>query len=159
MAQSISYKSIVASPRFVYNVKFVCGVQKNAFDKKCSAIISRGIYSTEINILNFGLKETRIAKVFTPLVVKNEAIAIEPKFSRPVNIEAVTLPALSATMDDCCKLSEMIKVNDEQLKIGFVEIVSAVELEVVVVYTVTNLEENNPSIEVLQVQGKKLALR
>ena len=92
-------------------------------------------------------------------MVKNQAIAIEPKVSKPVNIEAVTLPPLSATMDDCCKLSEMIKVDDEQLKIGFVEIVSPVELEVVAVYTVTNLEENNTDIEVLQVQGKKLALR
>jgi len=159
MAKDISYKSIVASPRFVYNVKFICGVQKNPFDKKCSAIIARGIYATEINILNFGLRETRIAKVFTPLVVKNQAIAIEPKFSKPVNIEAVVLPALSATMDDCCKLSEMIKTDDEQLKIGFVEIVSPVELEVVAVYTVTSLEDNSPDIEVLQVQGKKLALR
>jgi len=159
MAKDISYKSIVASPRFVYNVKFVCGVQKNPFDRKCSAIIARGIYATEINILNFGLRETRIAKVFTPLVVKNQAIAIEPKFSKPVNIEAVVLPALSATMDDCCKLSEMIKTDDEQLKIGFVEIVSPVELEVVAVYTVTSLEDNSPHIEVLQVQGKKLALR
>ena len=106
-----------------------------------------------VNILNFGLKEIRIGKLFIPLVIKNRPIAVEPKFQRPVNVELVTLPPLSATMDDCCKLAEMIKA-DEQLKIGFLEIVSPVELEVVAVYTVSNLEQTNPVIEVVQVQGK-----
>lgn len=163
MAKSSSFESsfrkFVASPRFVYNVKFICGIQKRPFDNDCSAILSRGIYSTEINILNFGFKPIVIAKAFTPLVVKNEAIAIEPKFSRPVNAERVELPALSATMDDCCKLAEMIKVKDEQLKIGFVEIISPVELEVVAVYTVTNIEQDQPSISVVPILGKRLALR
>lgn len=154
-----SYKEIVTSPRFVYNVKFICGVQKRPFENDCSAILSKGIYSTEINILNFGLKPIVIAKVITPLVIKNEAIAIEPKTSRPVNSERVELPPLSATMDDCCKLAAMLKVNDEQLKIGFLEIVSPVELEVVAVYTVTNLKQETPNINVLQIQGKRLALR
>ena len=148
-------KAIASAPafRYVYNVKFICGIQKIPLQKDCDAVLSRGIYSTEINILNFGLKEIRIGKLFIPLVIKNRAIAVEPKFQRPVNVELVTLPPLSATMDDCCKLAEMIKA-DEQLKIGFLEIVSPVELEVVAVYTVSNLEQTNPVIEVVQVQGK-----
>jgi hypothetical protein len=159
MAKIISYKGLVVAPRFVYNVKFVCGVQKNKFDKECSAIINKGLYFTEINILNFGPREVRIAKLFTPLVIKNEAIAIEPKTSRPVNAESVTLPPLSATMDDCCKLGKMLNVPDEHLKIGFLEIISPVELEVVAVYTVSNLDETNPSMEVVQIQGKRFGLR
>ena len=48
---------------FVYNVKFVCGMQKNKFESECEgAIVSRGIYSTEINILNYGPKETNCCK-------------------------------------------------------------------------------------------------
>jgi hypothetical protein len=153
-----SFRKIVASPKFVYNVKFICGIQKNPFENDCTAILSKGIYSTEINILNFGFRKIVIAKAFYPLVVKNQSIAIEPKFSRFVNVERVELPPLSATMDDCCKLAEMIKVKDEHLKIGFLEIVSPVELEVVAVYTVTNLEQDDPNINVVQIQGKKLTL-
>ena len=154
-----SLREIVASPRFVYNVKFLCGIQKRPFENDCSAILARGIYSTEINILNFGFRKIVIAKAFIPLVVKNEAIAREPKFSQLVNVERVELPPVSGTMDDCCKLAEMIKVKDEQLKIGYLEIISPVELEVVAVYTVTDLEQNNPDINVVQIQGKRLALR
>lgn len=163
MAKSVephaSLRQLVASPRFVYNVKFICGIQKRPFDNDCSSIISKGIYSTEINILNFGFKPIVIAKAFIPLVIKNESIAIEPKFSRLVNVERVELPPVSATMDDCCKLAEMIKVKDEQLKIGFLEIVSPVELEVVAVYTVTNLEQDHPDVEVVPILAKRLALR
>jgi len=154
-----SYREFVANPRFVYNVKFVCGLQKRPFDGPCSNILNMGIYSTEINILNFGLREVTIFKIITPLVLKNESVAPEPKFSRPRNGERVTLPPLSATMDDCCKLSQMLKLEDEQLKIGFLEIVSPVELEVVAVYSVTNIQQDHPDISVLQIQGKRLALR
>ena len=146
---------------FVYNVKFVCGVQKNKFESECEgAIVSRGIYSTEINILNFGVKEVRIAKAFTPVVVKNEAIAREPKIQGPVGAELVTLKPLHATMDDCCKITEMLKKAgaDDQLKIGFIEIISPTELEVVAVYTVTNLEQTNPTINVVQVASKSLTV-
>jgi hypothetical protein len=153
--------SSAPAPRFVYNVKYVCGIQKNPFKGECTTILSRGIYSTEINILNFGIRGTRIIKLFIPLVMKNEAIAREPKTQRAVASEVVELPALSGTMDDCCKIAEILKPHgaDDQLKIGYLEIVSPIELEVTAVYTVTDIEQNNPSVEVVQVQGKKFSLR
>jgi hypothetical protein len=146
---------------FVYNVKFVCGLQKNKFESECEgAIVSRGIYSTEINILNYGIKEVRIAKAFTPVVVQNKAIAREPKIQGPVNVEAVVLKPLHATMDDCCKITEMLKPigGDDQLKIGFIEIISPVQIEVFAVYTVTNLEQTNPTINVVQVEPRSLTV-
>jgi hypothetical protein len=163
MATPDMIKQLALSKRkyFVYNVKFVCGVQKNKFENECEgAIVSRGIYSTEINILNYGTKEVRIAKAFTPVVVQNKAIAREPKIQGPVGVEAVTLKPFHATMDDCCKITEMLKKAgaDDQLKIGFIEIISPVQLEVFAVYTVTDLEQTHPSINVLQVEPRSLSV-
>ena len=144
---------------FVYNVKFVCGHQKNEARNDCEAILSRGIYSTEINILNYGFKEATVVKAFIPVVVHNKAIAREPETHSLVNIDRVVLKPVSATMDDCCKIVEMLKKiqADEQLKIGFVEIISPVPLEVYAVYTVTDLQEQHPSINVLQVEGRTIS--
>ena len=153
--------AIVSRPKyFIYNVKFICGIQKNKFETDCEkAILSRGIYSTEINILNYGPKEFRIAKAFIPVVVQNKPIAREPKIKTAVSFEAVDLKRLSATMDDCCKITEMLKTEkaDEQLKIGFVEIISPEPIEVYAVYTVTDLDQMNPSVNVVQVEQKSLA--
>ncbi len=162
MATPDILKRLALSKRkyFVYNVKFVCGLQKNKFETDCEAILSRGIYSTEINILNYGIKEATVVKLFTPVVVQNKAIAREPKTQGPVNFERVVLKPLHATMDDCCKILEMLKKEkaDEQLKIGFVEIISPVELEVYAVYTVTDLEQVNPSVNVVQVEARSLSI-
>jgi hypothetical protein len=146
---------------FIYNVKFVCGMQKNKFENDCAgAIVSRGIYSTEINILNYGIKEVTIGKLFTPVVIQNEPIAREPKVMKPAGFDRVTLPPLHATMDDCCKITEILKPAraDEQLKIGFVEIISPVQIEVVAVYTVTDLEQTHPTINVVPVEPRALVI-
>ena len=146
---------------FIYNVKFVCGQQKNKFENDCEgAILSRGIYSTEINILNYGPKEVVIGKLFTPVVLHNKAIAREPKIQKFVGVDRVVLPPLHATMDDCCKIVEMLKPMqpDLQLKIGFIEIISLVQIEVVAVYTVTDLEQNNPTINVVAVEPRILVI-
>lgn len=146
---------------FVYNVKFVCGVQKNKFESECEgAIVSRGIYSTEINILNYGPKEATVVKAFIPVVVNNKAIAREPETQGIAGVDRVVLKPLHATMDDCCKITGMLKNAgaDDLLKIGFVEIISPVQLEVVAVYTVTNLEQTNPTINVVPVEPRSLTI-
>lgn len=151
-------RAVTVRYNYVYNVKFVCGMQKNKFEKDCDTILSRGIYSTEINILNYTPREISISKLFIPVVLKNKAIAREPKTQGVVNKERVLLPKHSATMDDCCKLAEMLKGSDEQLKIGFLEIISPGPIEVYAVYTVTGIEQMNPSINVVQVEGRPLPL-
>ncbi|MBL7742729.1 MAG: hypothetical protein JNN00_04555 [Chitinophagaceae bacterium] len=160
MANSDMLKQLALSKRkyFVYNVKFVCGLQKSPFQKDCDSILSRGIYSTEINILNYGPKEVAIAKAFTPVVVHNKAIAREPEINGPDNIERVVLKPFHATMDDCCKIVKMLKDADEQLKIGFLEIISPQPLEVCAVYTVTDIEQMHPSISVAQVEARSLSV-
>jgi len=145
---------------YVYNVKFVCGLQKNKFENDCEgAILSRGIYSTEINILNYGIRDMGIVKLFIPVVLHNKPIAREPRIQTFVSFEKVDLKPFSATMDDCCKIVEMLKEQkaDELLKIGFIEILSPQPLEVYAVYTVTDLEQMNPSVNVVQVEAKSLS--
>src|SRR5687767_8866793 len=146
---------------FIYNVKFVCGLQKNKFENDCEgAILARGIYSTEINILNYGIKEVTIGKFFTPVVLNNKPIAREPRTMKPVGRDVVTLGPFHATMDDCCKITEMLKPAqaDELLKIGFVEIISPVQIEVVAVYTVTDLEQSHPTVNVVQIDPRVLVV-
>jgi hypothetical protein len=146
---------------FVYNVKFVCGLQKNKFENDCEgAILSRGIYSTEINILNYGIRDATIVKAFTPVVLHNKPIAREPEIMKPIGVDRVILKAFHATMDDCCKIAQMLKAAnaDELLKIGFVEIISNVQIEVVAVYTVTDLEQTHPTINVVPVTPRILSV-
>lgn len=146
---------------FIYNVKFVCGLQKNKFENDCEgAILSRGIYSTEINILNYAAKEVRIGKLFTPVVLHNKPIAREPEVMKPIGVDIATLPPFHATMDDCCKIVEKLKPlqADELLKIGFVEIFSPVQIEVVAVYTVTDLEQTHPTINVVPITPRTMLL-
>ena len=146
---------------FIYNVKFICGLQKNKFENDCEgAILSRGIYSTEINILNYGVKEVTVGKIFTPVVLHNKPIAREPKTMKPVGTDVVRLAPFHATMDDCCKIVEVLKPvrPDELLKIGFVEIISPVQVEVVAVYTVTDLEQTHPAINVVVVEPRVLVV-
>ena len=136
-------------------------MQKNKFENDCEgSILSRGIYSTEINILNYGIKEVPVVKIFTPVVLHNKPIAREPETMKPVGVDRVTLAPFHATMDDCCKIVEMLKPvqADEQLKIGFVEIISPVQIEVVAVYTVTDLEQTHPTINVVAVEPRALLI-
>jgi hypothetical protein len=54
-------------------------------------------------------------------------------------VEAVKLPPLGATMDDCCRIAEMLlgapPSGDTALTIAILTIVSQFELSVSVVYT------------------------
>jgi hypothetical protein len=134
---------------FVYNAKFVCG---KAASKEF--IVSPGIYTTEINILNFSNEKTaELHKFFIPVVLKNKATAREPKIDKPHAEERLRLPPNCATMDDCLKITRMFQ-SDDTLKIGFLKIQSTIELAVTVVYTVMNPESKNVSIDVEEIQAK-----
>ena len=64
---------------FTYNVKFVCGKAATR-----DFIVNPGMYTTEINILNYHNEKTaELVKFFIPVVMKNRAIAREPKFEKP----------------------------------------------------------------------------
>jgi hypothetical protein len=64
-------------------------------------------------------------------------------------------------MDDCCRLAEMLfgaTTDSRALTIGFLEIISPVELSVTAVYAATDADSNAVSIDVEQINAKKVAV-
>jgi hypothetical protein len=143
----------------VYNVKFVCGIQRNKITESCgsvasSAVLSQGIYSTEVNIFNYHHRiEARIFKFFAPIVIENRPVAFEPKQQPAKPIAKIVLRPNSATADDCCGIENLLQVKN-LLNIGFLKIVSNVDLSVTAVYTVADLDNRVASIDVEQINGK-----
>ncbi len=136
--------------RFSYSVKFVCGVQQ---DCECAcAPVRPGIYATEINIHNHKCRDAEVEKWLMPMVFAGAALGREPRVVKRRLGDRIKLPADSATMDDCCRITEMLlgapSTAPMPLTIGFMEIVSNVELNVTAVYTATDLKSNGLSIDV-----------
>src|SRR5437868_1279943 len=126
---------------FSYSVKFVCGMQKELPAGQSCSPVRQGIYATEINIHNFNRdQEARIEKRALLLVQNDEPKGREPHFVKAQAFDKILLPPDTATMDDCCRLDELLKLSPARLNIGFLEIVSSVELNVTVVYTATDLK-------------------
>src|SRR3989442_2193009 len=145
---------------FVYSVKFLCGEQK---DDCCGCSpVQPGRYSTEINIHNSGEKNAPVLKRTIPLVLAGAVSGREPKFKQPASNDIIRLPAHTATMDDCCRLLELLlgapPAGPVPLTIGILEIVSTVELGVTAVYTVTDGSGGAPSIDVKQIKAKVLTI-
>jgi hypothetical protein len=76
----------------------------------------------------------------------------EPRVVKRRIGDRIKLPADSATMDDCCRITEMLlgapSTSPMPLTIGFLEIVSNVELNVTAVYTASDLKSNGLGIDV-----------
>jgi len=145
---------------FVYSVKFVCGEQK---DDCCGcAPVRPGRYSTEINIHNWQEKTAPVHKRAIPLVLAGAISGREPKFKGPRTSEIIQLPAHGATMDDCCRLAELLlgapATMQVPLTLGILEIISTIELSVTVVYTATHGGGGAPSIDVKQIGAKVLTI-
>ena len=145
---------------FVYSVKFVCGEQKE--DCCGCAPVRPGCYSTEINIHNYQNREAPVVKRGIPLVLAGAAVGREPNFRSLATFELIRLPAHNATMDDCCRLQELLygapPAGPAPLTIGLLEIVSPVELAVTAVYTASDCHGGAPSIDVQQITAKVLTL-
>lgn len=142
---------------YIYNVKFVCGLQNQAIANPCSAALSRGIYSTEINIFNFNNVPANLLKSFVFVVVNNQVIAREPANTGIIQNEQLQLPPNRATMDDCCKFSTLPGGANNLLKIGWLKIMSNIELAVTALYTVADATTNNvQSIDVEEVSAKMI---
>lgn len=135
---------------FVYSVKFVCGAQS---DDPCGcAPVQPGSYATEINIHNFHDRPLKIEKRLLPLVLAAAPVGREPRCAERRAAETVELPPHAATMDDCCRLAELLlgasPSGPLSLTIGLLEIVSPIELAVSAVYTVTPPEGGASGIDV-----------
>jgi hypothetical protein len=145
---------------FAYSVQFVCGEQN---EECCGcAPVRPGRYSTEINIHNPHATQAPVLKRVIPLVLAGAVIGREPSFKPPAAQEIIRLPAHNATMDDCCRLVEMLLGAPARgpmpLTQGILEIVSTVELSVTAVYTATNGAGSAPAIEVKQIATRVLTI-
>jgi hypothetical protein len=146
--------------QYSYSVKFVCGVQgEDPPDRLCLPGVRPGIYATEVNIHNYHDEPVPIEKFVLPLVVEGRPRGREPEFTKVSAQDQMTLPPNTATMDDCCRIAELLFGQPApaglRLAIGLLEIVSPRELHVTAVYTVTNARGGaSVSIDVEQIAGK-----
>src|SRR5215469_13918004 len=119
---------------FSYSVKFICGVQNAHAEPHGCTVVRQGAYATEINIHNFHREEKAEIEKRAFLLVHNDVPeGREPHFAKGQPFDRIILPPETATMDDCCRLAERLKFIPGRLSIGFLELLSSVELNVVAV--------------------------
>jgi len=155
---------VPACPReqvvYSYSVKFICGEQPEC-PCECTSV-RPGTYATEINIHNYHENEVKVAKRITPVVLAGVVIGREPRVAGPRATDRIILPPHSATMDDCCRLGELLlggkTPSPMALTIGFLEITSPEELAVSAVYTVSDLKSGAVSIDVEQIMVARMKL-
>jgi V8-like Glu-specific endopeptidase len=145
---------------FSYSVKFVCGRQEEC-PCGCAPVVP-GVYATEINIHNHNGAAAPIIKLFIPLVLGGAVIGREPKTAGRKAFDRIDLPPHSATMDDCCRISELLlgapAPATSALSIGILEIISLRELSVSAVYTVSNPLSGSVDIDVKQIATRFVPL-
>jgi hypothetical protein len=162
VAQKKVTLTVIACERWSYGVKFLCGYVKETppgvVPLTPGATLRPGIYATEVNILNYHTGPVTIHKYLYPLMRQMEPVGREPRSVGRRAEDAITLPAKSATFDDCFRLHELLHetITDEPLSIYYLEIVSPVELTVTAVYTANDLRGISVALEVLQVEGKQI---
>lgn len=133
--------------RFQYAAKVVCGIQKDPDDRR----LARGIYATAINIHNPNQKPVKFEKIL--------ALTFPPKEQRPGKVLPIAtdeLKAGEALAVDCPDIQQRLFPNGfptSYIK-GFVVIKSPESLDVTGVYTATNPEGENPSIDVEQIKER-----
>ena len=152
---------------FAYSVKIVCGKQT---DTNCCCVAGArpGVYATEVNIQNLNLVRAPVVKFVQPLINSGAVVAREPNVADTAalpgrQVELIKLPPLGATMDDCCRIAELLlgapPSGDTGLTIAILTIVSPFELSVSAVYTANPLNGDGISIDVEYIPSRLLRLR
>src|SRR5947208_17171341 len=107
-------------------------------------------------------------KFFQPLISLGAVVAREPNLAAPATlpkrqVKRVILPPLGATMDDCCRIAELLlgapPSGETALTIAILTIVSQFELSVSAVYTANPLNGDGISIDVEYIPSRRLGLR
>jgi hypothetical protein len=144
---------------FSYSVKFVCGVQNPGTASpapQCSPV-RPGIYATEVNIHNFHPDQGATIKKSALLLIHNdEPVGREPRFVKKQPFASIQLPPETATMDDCCGLAGPLHMDPARLNVGFLEIVSDVELNITAVYTATDAKLASISIDIDTINARQV---
>jgi hypothetical protein len=124
-----------------YAAKYVCGFQSPISNTQGfgEPVVKPGNYATDINIHNPQYKQTPLRKKFLVLV-QGDQVFREPQQVEPRRIITMTLGPDMATMDDCNGLWATIfpgavPPSPMPLLIGYLVILSPVDLDVDVVYT------------------------
>lgn len=142
---------------FVFSAKFICGEQR-ACGCECTPV-RPGRYATEINIHNYGMREVAIQKRLIPVVLAGAPVGREPKVVAPRAEDKVILPPQTATMEDCCRITELLfggeAASPMPVTIGFLEITSNGPIAVTAVHTATGLDSAGVSIEVEQIAPRR----
>ena len=143
---------------FVYSVKFICGVQPEC-GCEC-APVQPGAYATEINIHNYSLKPIEVVKRFVPVVLASAPVGREPRVAGVRAEDKIVLPAQTATMDDCCRIAELLfggqAPSPIPLTIGFLELTASAAIAVTAVYTASDPKSGGISLAVEQIAGRRL---
>ena len=118
---------------------------------------------------NLNLVPAPVLKLVLPLINSGAVVAREPNVADTFKLpghaieEAIRLPPLGATMDDCCRIVELLlggpPSGDTGLTVGILTIVSLVELSVSAVYTANPLTGDGISIDVEYIRSLRLGLR
>jgi hypothetical protein len=142
----------------VYAVKFVCGEQPEC-GCECGPILPAR-YATEINIHNLGRNEVTVRKRIIPVVLGSAPIGRDPRLSGKRADDSIVLPPQSATMDDCCRIAELLFSGDSPspspLIIGFVEITVTEPIAVTAVYSTCGLNGAGVTMDVEQITPTRL---
>jgi hypothetical protein len=135
------------APRTVrYSVKFVCGVQEEGCG--CDPV-RPGRYATHISIHNHSSETVEVRKRVIPVVLAGAPVGREPRVAKARAEDAVKLPPHTATMDDCCRITELLfGAPVDGLNIGLLEIIASRDVSVTAVYT------TDTSLDVTPVEGR-----
>ncbi|MEO7402560.1 MAG: hypothetical protein ABIU95_02715, partial [Burkholderiales bacterium] len=132
-----------------YCVTFLCGEQPRG---ECDcAPVRPAQYATEINIHNYHDTEAAVRKYVVPVVLAGAVIGREPRVATVRAVDKIVLPPHAATMDDCCRLGELLfgaTAHSNGLLSGTLEIVSRTPLAVTAVYTMRDPATGAVDIEV-----------
>jgi len=125
-----------------YSVKFVCGTQEEG----CGcAPVRPGQYATQISIHNYSGEPVQIRKHFIPTVLAGAPVGREPKVAKAKAEDAIKLPPHTATMDDCCRITELLfGAPVDALTIGLLEIIASRDVSVTAVYTTSTSMDVEP---------------
>lgn len=150
--------TVLQCDKYVYSVKFVCGIQED----ELADAVRPGIYATDINIHNFHNVKVRIRKYVLPLIMGGNVCGREPDFSGRKADDSIILPPYTATMDDCQRIGQLlfggISTTPMPITVGFFEIRSPKKLNVTAVYTATDHRSGSVSIDVEQIKPMDIDL-
>jgi len=147
LASAVLAAPALASPQYSFAVKFVCGYnptnigQSQQGTKEGEPTVKFGNYATDVNIFNQDyFSQADIRKKVILLVKEGFPEGREPRFSKPIAFDGITLQSMQATMDDCNRIAELIYgvgavPTPMPLLIGFLVLESNVDLSVTAVYT------------------------